>query len=91
LAGIIANCLALSMVIPFFSLPVGMPVKPMTLPCMELVVAAGAVWAGIGPAARSAQDGNLMGFGGLILCLSPLPLSIFLLHLAASLRDLKFG
>ena len=92
LVGVSGNLLAALFCLPLLSVPDGSGIKPMTLPCVFILIAAGPGSLGSQSASDASRpDGSkLLLFVGMCLCLTPLFVGVFRMHMFAAMRSLTF-
>jgi hypothetical protein len=91
--GVTANALVVFFNWPLMMVPPGSGVKPMYLPCFLIVIAAACIASCTTLAADTERPSGprLVRAFGTLLCLTPLPLGVILMHVIAAMRDLTFG
>ena len=93
LNGVIDNLLVVLLCLPLLQVPGGSGIKPMTLPALMLLIAVVTAVScqRISEDARRPDGSKLLHFVGNCLCLLPLVVGVFVMHLFAAMRNLTFG
>jgi hypothetical protein len=91
LVGIAANALVIYYALPFFSVPRGAAIKPKGWTILMFLIGMLTMWVGVPLSVKDIRRGRKAGKIGVLLCLLPWPLSLFLLHFSAFLRGFAFA
>lgn len=93
LIGVSGNLLEMLVSLPLLGMPLGAGVKPMTLPLLIIIIAAGTIasCAKLSEQTHRPDGSKLVRFIGNSLCLLPLFAGVFFMHLFAAMRNLSFG